>query len=218
MKRVAALIAAVVALVSCTDESTPGRAAPDATERPTAVAAPAQDATPKPTVAPVMVTGICPQVRQKAGLEYEYDSNKMNRTQALDAFCGIFMRCVALSSDVIRQMQKGTAVSDLIGNCYSHDILVWQFDTATGPCSFLGFFTRYDPFDREIYGTDDLAQYGYTYDPSSHWLVETCPDLDTVFEDDIIGVDALYISPYTYEVPNGSRNTVPAFEILRVRK
>ncbi len=92
------------------------------------------------------------------------------------------------------------------------DVHIWQFDSNTGPCSFLGSFSGF--MDRG-YNSDRLSQFGYMDSPDYQWLMQDCPELDSVFSKDNLLVYAVYLGSYSYETMIGF-NTVPAFQIVTV--
>lgn len=162
------------------------------------------------------ITNVCPSTYMRGGAEYTYDPDDMGLREAVEAHCGrprsILNSCELLDDTVQEQVKKGTR--SIRGNCYFMGVHVYQFDANTGPCSFLGSFSR---FDNRGFSLERLAQYGYSDEPDFHWLVSDCPALDEVFAGDNIVVDAVFVGPYTYETTGGLFRTVPAFEVLRVR-
>lgn len=153
----------------------------------------------------------CAWDRENANWYFEYDASEMTYEEAEDEYCGRLISCERISNTVKRQLMRGASI--LQGNCYTENILIWQFDANTGPCSFLGYFSHSRRYGGEI---DTLSQYGYTDDPYAQWAIQVCPELNTVFADDFIVVDAVYLGTYSYETQGGGSNTVQAFRILRV--
>lgn len=158
----------------------------------------------------------CSSAYFSEGMEFTYDPDDMLHVEAQKEYCGrprsILNSCELLDDDVQAQAKKGTF--SIVGNCYFMGVHVWQFDANTGPCSFLGSFSRYD---NRGFAQDRLAYYGYSEDPDFNWLFVDCADLDDVFAGDNIVVDAVFVGSYSYETQIGGYNSVPAFEILRVR-
>ena len=86
--RIAATVLAMATLLAACGNQSPDPSADggQTEEVPVQAADSTPVATPEPTLR--MSTGVCPSERENAGLEYEFDMDKMLRMDAIDKFCG----------------------------------------------------------------------------------------------------------------------------------
>lgn len=82
---------------------------------------------------------------------------------------------------------------------------IFQFDGATGPDAFLAEAS----FRRERYWFLDGENASFIGDASK---------LDEFVEDDIVRMDVTSLGSYSYDTQAGGNTTVPAFEIVRIRR
>lgn len=82
---------------------------------------------------------------------------------------------------------------------------IFQFDGATGPDAFLAEAS----FRRERYWYLDGENASFIGDEAM---------LDEFVEDDIVRMDVTSLGSYSYDTQAGGNTTVPAFEVVRIRR
>lgn len=97
------------------------------------------------------------------------------------------------------------------GECLHLFARIVQFDSATGPCSFHARVAA--EHASSIGGYDVRSAFGYEDSPLMSTLVQDCPDLDGVSNNDIVEVWATGLGSYNYDTAIGGSSVVPSFRI-----
>ena len=174
------------------------------------------------TFAPVETE--CGALTRNAWLEYSYDPDEAEHSEASEFFCGA-SKTELLESCELLQPSEGDAQKILKGtqstieSCYVTEVGIHHFDSTTGPCAFLGFFNKPGAtYWNSNHGPTPFGFFGYRENPYLAWEHTNCPELDSGFEHDEVVVAAIHLGPITYETVEHTSNTVPAFQILFVIK
>ena len=97
------------------------------------------------------------------------------------------------------------------GDCLHMFARIVQFDSATGPCSFHARVAA--EHASSLGGYDVRSAFGYEDSPLLSTLVQDCPDLDGVSNNDIVEVWATGLGSYSYDTAIGGSSVVPSFKI-----
>ena len=93
------------------------------------------------------------------------------------------------------------------GDCVVLYAAIWQYDSRTGPCSFLAAVSDRSHGYRYQYGED--AAFVASDDTS-------CPGLEGIDADDHVKVWATGLGPYRYDTAMGGTNEIPLWSIEKV--
>lgn len=91
------------------------------------------------------------------------------------------------------------------GDCHVLHVVIWQYDSRTGPCSFLGAMSDRAHEYRHQYGEDAAFTAG-----------DACSDLEGIDADDHVKVWATGGGPYRYDTAAGGTNEIPMWSIEKV--
>jgi hypothetical protein len=94
------------------------------------------------------------------------------------------------------------------GQVFTLVSLIVQFDAATGPCSFRGYWDN------------DVHEYNFEYAGDNGVFkagdgVRTCPVLDGIDQDDVVRLWVRGDGAFTYSTQIGGSTTAPAFTVLQ---
>lgn len=96
------------------------------------------------------------------------------------------------------------------GQYFQMYVQIFQYDAATGPCGFLGYWdSRSHSYNFEYSGDNARFVSGDSTD--------ICPALNGIDEDDTIRVWAQSLGSYSYDTQSGGNTTVPKFNVLRAQ-
>lgn len=100
------------------------------------------------------------------------------------------------------------------GQCLHMFARIVQFDSNTGSCSFHAVISAQR--ESRVFNYDVRSAFGYGPVPELSSLIDDCPDLDGVSNNDIVEVWATGIGIYRYSTTIGGSASVPAFDIEKV--
>lgn len=149
-------------------------------------------------------SGDAPMVEYDVAWETVADRNAVQR---LADDCAANARQAAI--DGAGPIEIDAVVRDpdaVIGQLFRIAVVVAQFDAATGPCTFRGY---YDNEPRE---------YSFEYEGDNAVFTSTepaCPVLDGIDNDDVVWLTVESTGSISYDTQIGGSTTVPAFEVLR---